>query len=225
MTTKPKQKQNKKTGSKNSLTKDWSFKAIIICLLVFAIPGSYFLYEGIVALKAANKPVLGNRLDGQFDNVISDEHLKTLEASLLELDHIESVSSTLVTGTLRIALVTSADASKETITAVNASAYAAVVNQLPVAEYFHDDGTLERYDLEIAVHNGLVGDENFILQVGTKNADMSDIAYTFVTTPYSQEWVDELWRRQAERDEAAKPSVKEETDKEEDNEEVKEPAE
>ena len=89
-------------------------------------------------------------------------------------------------------------------------------------------------DLPVDTENSLVyvsGSNEFgATKVLSESVDeikqkIADGVYKKVQLCRVQEWVDELWRRQAERDEAAKPSVKEETDKEEDNEEVKEPAE
>lgn len=224
MSTKPNKPKNKK-----SKKRDWSFYAIVVCLIILAIPGSFFAYQGIAAMNAGRKPVLGDRLDDQFDNVITKEQLKTLETTLAGLDHVESVNLTLITATLRVELQTPADVSKETITAVNASAYAAINDILPNDEYFVETPTAGRYDLELATHNGLFDDaENFIVQIGTKNAAMDSIEYTFASTPYSSEWVAELWARQERRDEAAlkekeKPA-EEETPEEAPKEETENPA-
>ena len=222
MTTKPNTPNKQENTRKNK--RDWSFYTIIVCLIVLAIPASFFLYLGFDALTSGNKPVLGDRFDGQIDNVITKEKQDAIKAALLESEGVESVEMTLITATLRIAIVTSPESSEENITAISAKAYSVVSDHLPIADYFTETSESTRYDLEIAVHNGLFDDkENFKLQMGTKNSRMESIEYTFVTTPYSQEWVDELWRRQEAKDEAAEKRKEEAANPEEtpENEEEK----
>lgn len=215
MTTKPRQNKTQNKNTKSNKKRDWSFYAIIVCLVILAIPSAYFGVQAVSAMLDSNKPILGDRFKGQFDNKISKAQMKEVEESIGALENVTSVSSTLITGTLRIAVVTDSEISKDSLNAVSATAYAKVVEILPVADYFKDTETVQRYDLEIDVHNGLYDDEElFMLQTATLNADMDDVIYQFLTTPQSQEWVDEMWERQKIKDEEAanknKPKEKEE---------------
>ena len=215
MSTKPRHNTSQNKTKQSPKKRDWSFYAIIVCLVIIAIPASYFGYQGLKALSEGRKPILGDRFKGQFDNVITDAQRSDIEAKIGALDHVESVSSTLITGTLRVAIVTNSDISKESLNGVSASSYAVVVDNLPIEDYFKDSDSVERYDLEIAVHNGLIDDEEqFMLQTGTRNAGMDEVTYQFLTTPQSQSWVDEMWERQKEKDENAN---KKETPVEEEN--------
>lgn len=202
MTTKPKQNKTKK--SKLNTKKDWSFYAIIICSVLISLPVVFFGSQAIMASMQGNKPILGNRFDGQFETVISKADMKAVEEKIAALDNVKSVSTTLITGTYRIGVTSEADVSSETINAISAAVYAATVEVLPANIYFTETDTNGGYDLEIAVHNGLLDDEeNYILQVGTKNAEMEEIVYQYLTTPQSEDWVAEMWARQEAKDEAA----------------------
>ena len=71
MSTKPKKKEKKtltKTGKR-----DWSFYAIIICLLILAIPVSLIGFQALSAWSNSRKPIVGDRLDHRYDNVITKE--------------------------------------------------------------------------------------------------------------------------------------------------------
>lgn len=198
MTTKP--KQNKQHQTKKH---DWSFYAIIVCLIILAIPVGFIGVQGLLAMREGKQPILGDRFDNQFDNVITKEKIATIESQIGNIDGIETIGSTLITGTYRLAIQVSSDASKDTISKLAASAYDAVVAELPVEQYFKEGDGFQRYDLEIAVHNGAFDDESkYILLIGTKNAGMDVISYQFVTTPLSESWVKELWDRQEEKDKA-----------------------
>ena len=198
MSTKPKKKEKKtltKTGKR-----DWSFYAIIICLLILAIPVSLIGFQALSAWSNSRKPIVGDRLDHRYDNVITKEAISSLETDLQSLEGIKEVEVRLVTGTLRINTLTLEGATNDSVSALSQAVYAKVIEHFPVAEYFHNDGTFARYDLEINVHNELMGEEGFIYMMGVKTSQMEEILFQFVSEPLSESWVEELWRRQEERD-------------------------
>lgn len=199
---KPQQTVNNK-GPKKKGKRDWSFYAIIICLIVLAIPSTILGYTLISASLSSRKPLFGDRFDGHYDNVIDKTQKADLTASLSEIEGVGNAKVELISGTLRLYL-SAPEAGKDSFEAIANTAYDKTLELLPLDSYFKKDESFRRYDLEIHVFNFIdKTDENkdsFVYLTGIKTSSHEAPIYQFVSDPISQEFVDELWAIQAERD-------------------------
>lgn len=198
--------QTKKTNQKNKKGKkkrDWSFYAIIICVVVLAIPAAILGTSIVSASLSSRKPLFGNRFEGQYDHEISDADRKAIEASIAEVGGVSSVKTELISGTLRVYL-NAGESAKDDYPGIGDAAYAKIIEVLPVENYFSKDDTYSRYDLEVHIFNMTkTTDESkpdMIYYTMIKTSMHDDPLLQFVSDPISQDFVDKLWAEQEERD-------------------------
>ncbi|AZK43976.1 hypothetical protein EEI45_03585 [Erysipelothrix piscisicarius] len=203
MTKKMDPKQNKEVQVKKQTKKhDWSYYAIIICLVLILIPSLWLGFTIVKASIESGKPLTGQRFANDHDPEISSDLQKKVEAALKERSEFESVSVSLKTATLRIQLKMKPDTSKEDASALIESAYDHVVEILPVTEYFTTVGSKKQYDLEINLFNFTdVTEDNrgdFIYYQLVKNGNMEDKQIQLVSESKDSELVERLKTEQAE---------------------------
>lgn len=199
----PKQKQevkvkNQKTNKKH----DWSYYAIIICLVLILIPTLWLGFTIVKASMESGKPLTGQRFTNDHDPAITSDLQKNVEDVLKESSEFEQVSVSLKTATLRIQLKMKPDRSKEDAEALIQSAYDQVVAVLPVESYFKTEGSKKQYDLEINLYNFTdVNEENrsdFIYYQLIKNGNMEEKQIQLVSESKDTELVERLKTEQAE---------------------------
>lgn len=205
MTKKMDPKQNKEVQvKKQKQTKkhDWSYYAIIICLVLILIPSLWLGFTIVKASIESGKPLTGQRFANDHDPEITSDLQKKVEESLKESSEFESVSVSLKTATLRIQLKMKPDTSKEDASALIESAYDRAVEVLPVAEYFKTEGSKKQYDLEINLFNFTdVTKDNrgdFIYYQLVKNGNMEDKHIQLISESKDAELVERLKTEQAE---------------------------
>ncbi|WP_323610600.1 hypothetical protein LLS04_05045 [Erysipelothrix enhydrae] len=205
MTKKMDPKQNKEVQvKKQKQTKkhDWSYYAIIICLVLILIPSLWLGFTIVKASIESGKPLTGQRFANDHDPEITSDLQKKVVETLEDSSEFESVTVSLKTATLRIQLKMKPDTSKEDASALIESAYDRVVEVLPVAEYFKTEGSKKQYDLEINLFNFTdVTDDNrgdFIYYQLVKNGNMEDKHIQLVSESKDSELVERLKTEQAE---------------------------
>lgn len=192
---------NKKV--KKNKHRDWSFYAIIICLILLAIPATWLLWQIIPASMRSGTPVIGSRFEGDLDPAISEESLTAVKEGIAQLENAEGVELHLVTGTVRIFISTGDMVDEARMNALVQEAYTVLTAELPVETYFTTVDTKQMYDIEINVYSRLVeeGEEQpFIYVMGNKSAIRADLRIQTLTTPVSQELVDLFHQIQDARD-------------------------
>ena len=201
----PETKQSKKPKKR-----DWSFYAIIVCVVALAIPAALFATTMISASMAGRKPQFGERFEGEFDHVIEKESITAVQNAVSEIEGVKKAKVELISGTMRI-YVDAGESAKDAYSGLAKSSYDALATILPIETYFTQDETHHRYDLEVHVYNMIKPSEeekpNFIYYTLTKTSMHAEPLTQFVTDPLSQEFVDELWAIQAERDKPKEPEI------------------
>lgn len=199
---KPTQKIKKKKK------RDWSFYAIIICLVIIAVPSIWIAWESISASMKGGSPLLGSRFDDDLEPPIEKEQLETLATKLEALETVESVEVNLTTATLRIYLLVPQETSGDTMNEIVDQAYATVIEDLPIATYFTTEGTRQMYDLDISVVNMKEATAEtlpeFRYYLLTKSSIMSEPYTQVLSTPISPEFIDQLKRDQEAEKKAEK---------------------
>lgn len=188
----------KKTKKKVNRTKDWSFWAIIISLLIILVPAGYMGVTLYRAYAETGRPVIGHRFDNDLVPTIQSDDIQTLETSLDSMEGIESAKVYLTTATIRI-YVALPDAVEKNVFNAKASEVEAILQgQFSVEEYFTATDSQLQYDYEIYVHNSL--NEEPVLFLLNKTSRMEGAHGQFLSDAVSQEAVDEMWRIQEELD-------------------------
>lgn len=215
----------KQTGKKKK--RDWSFYAIIICVIALAIPVVVLGSTLISASLSSRKPLFGERFEGQYDNVITKEHKASI-AELISADEgVATVKVELISGTLRV-YVNAGESPKEAYEGIAQSAFDNIISVLPVDQFFTKDDSYHRYDLEVHVFNMTKTTEenkmDLLYFTLIKTALHETPITQFVSDPLSQEFVDHLWAIQAERDKPKEEVVEPSEEEVEDESEVSEEA-
>lgn len=196
--------------TKKPKKRDWSFYAIIICIVALAVPAGIFATTMLSASMASRKPQFGDRFENEFDKVIEKENITAVQKAVSEIEGVKKAAVELISGTMRI-YVDAGESAKDAYEGLAQSSYDALASILPIETYFTEDETYHRYDLEIHVYNMIKPSEeekpNFIYYTLTKTSMHEKPLTQFVTDPLSQEFVDELWEIQAERDKPKEPEV------------------
>lgn len=190
-------KKNKKVPNKDG-KKDWSFYAIVICLVIILIPS---LFVGITifrASKGTGRPVFGHRFDNDLKPKIEKNDLKQLETNLAKIENVDKISVELKTATVRIYLNMPEVKDKEVIAKAGNQAEEILLSDLDVASYFTATESQLQYDYEIYAHN--TPGEDAIIYLVNKTSRMEKAHKQYLSDPVSKEMVDELWEIQNNRD-------------------------
>lgn len=188
--TKPKKKVNR--------TKDWSFWAILISLLIVLVPAGYMGITLYRAYSETGRPVIGHRFDNDLVPTIQSEDIKTLETSLGGLEGIQSAKVYLTTATVRVYVALPDDVAKDGYSVKGREAESILLDQFSVEDYFTAFDSQLQYDYEIYVHNSLTDEP--VLFLLNKTSRMEEAQSQFLSDAVSQEAVDEIWRIQEELD-------------------------
>lgn len=194
----PKQAKNKRKQKK-----DWSFYAIIVCLVLILIPTVALGVILFDAMSGTGTPIVGDRFANDLDPAITDEQLTQLSDTLTQWEETEAVDLILRTGTLRVYVKVSVESPKELFNDLAGRIYNTLNEMIPVETYFTSTDTTKQYDLEVNVYNmSEVAEEEkegFVYYLLTKNSLMELPSGQFLSDPMSSELVEEFWQIIEER--------------------------
>lgn len=179
--------------------RSWKSYAIIISLVILAIPTAFLAVTGIKSMIGRGEPQVGSRFKNDLDPKISDKQLEILKETLSDLGEI---NVSLKTATLRI-YVKDESISKENLEEKLKIVYDNTVEILDEEKYFTAKGVQKQYDLEIHGFNDKE-DEAYVYGILNKNSKMTNPVYQLFTEPRSEEIVEYFYDQEA--------SLKEEKD-------------
>lgn len=196
MTQKTDPKKQPSNKDKKTKKHDWSFYAIIICLVIIAIPTSYIGITSISAFMQRGKPIVGNRFDDEPNPKIQDAQVKSLADTIGGVANVETANVNVVTSTVRVNIKVSEDLAKDSYDDVAQEAYAKIVEALPVETYFTSDEDNKRYDIEINIYNILKPTEeqadSAYHYLYAKNSTVEQPSGQFLSEAISPEMVEKL---------------------------------
>lgn len=199
---KPDKKVNKndprKPKKKVSRTKDWSFWAIIISLIIILVPAVYMGVTLYRAYTETGRPVIGHRFDNDLVPTIEEENLNTLQTKLESIEAVDSVKVHLTTATLRIYLELPEASDKEAFKDKALQAETILLEEFSVEDYFTASDSQLQYDYEIYAHD-VLGEETVVFLLN-KSSRMEAPNSQYLSDARSQEAVDEIWEIQEEKD-------------------------
>ncbi|OCN04740.1 hypothetical protein A4S06_10625 [Erysipelotrichaceae bacterium MTC7] len=183
-------KQSNKGNKKTKHRPNWLLRFTIV---VVAIPCLILAFVLLTSLGSSNKPVVGDRFEGQLNPKIESGKTKEIKA-LLAYPEAESVSVNLKSATLRITINCLDDVNNDQIAAIVNDAYAKVDSVLPIGTYFTNKDKTKMYDLEIQVYNYLPDESRptNIHYVLVKNASAEAQHVDNVSAAKDQEVADKL---------------------------------
>lgn len=207
-------KEVKKKKKSINRTKDWSFYAIVISLIILAIPTTYIGYHIISAKLATGSVLTGSRFEGDLDPAITKENIETMKSSIQGIEGVESVSINLETATLRVNIKVSESFAKDSYPTLADSAYERVTEVTPIDTYFTSNDLHKMYDLEVGVYNYLKPTEeqkeSFEYYMKSKTSSSEETFSSFLSDTKSPEFIQELIEKQTAPSESEKE--KESTD-------------
>ncbi|WP_159740640.1 hypothetical protein [Erysipelothrix aquatica] len=193
------QKQDPKIKQPKNKTKkkhDWSFYAIIVCLVLIAIPTVFLGYTILSATGVRGEPIIGNRFDGDLTPAIETTALETIQKNVEALGVAESVKYELETATVRINVKVAEGTDKDAIASIANQVYETTVATLPVGEYFTASDSKKMYDIEINVYNMVKPTEeqrpNFIYYIYSKSSKQESPVGKLVSEATAPEFVEKL---------------------------------
>lgn len=167
--------------------------AIIVSLIILAIPTTFILVTGVKSLMARGNPVIGNRFSNDQNPKIKDKDIKAVESAVKELPGVESLNVNLAAATLRVYVLDSS-LTADNLSEKESAIYDGVTSILSVEDYFTQDGIKKQYDLEIHIFNQATVTEaskpSYVYGVYLKNAGMEKPKSQILSTPISQDMVD-----------------------------------
>ena len=193
-----KKRDPKKIRGNKKRTKDWSFYAIIISLVIILIPTVYMGVSLYRAYTETGRPVIGHRFDNYLAPKIEESDVSELQSSLETLEGVDAVNVELSTATVRIYLQLPEETGKETIEAKAREAETLLFENLSLEDYFTSFDSQLQYDYEIYVYDPL-GEETTMYLLN-KSSRMEEANSQYLSEPVSQEMVDEIWAIQEELD-------------------------
>lgn len=211
---------NNKTKKKKNTNKkrDWSFYAIIVCLIILAIPAAWLGWEIIHARLSQGSPILGNRFENDLENKIEESHINVLKEQIQNIEGVEKVNIELKTATLRILALVPQESTVESMESITDEIYAIIGENLPIETYFTSAGSIQQYDIEIGVYNmENVTEENqsdYILIWLNKSGLMDKPIRQQLTKAQAPAYIEELKKQQAEEESQATEETEEEISEE-----------
>lgn len=192
-TTKPKKQAPQKGPKKVNRREDWSFKAIVISLVLILVPSTLLGISIYRAYRSTGKPIVGQRFVGDLDPSIDKKDIKKLEEALLDIDGVKDAEVVLKTATLRIYLETDENTSKDAFASKAETAEKILYSHLDKERYFTAQDTQLQYDFEIYVHR--LDEENPVIFTRHKSSRMEKAKEQFLTDPLSKEMAEDLRER------------------------------
>ncbi len=203
--TKPKPRTKKKPVKRvTSLTKqERRVKRIFfICLALILIPMLVFGWMLLSAKIDGNKPIIGNRYDGDLDPAIQKSDLNSVEKAAGDVSGVDHAEVNLATGTVRVYADVADTAVADEAFAIADNVYAAVTGILDPSVYFSQHDGRKMYVLEVHVYNFIPKDsydEAFVYVIRTKTSSMEVPVSQLVSEPIdaalAQELRDDVERR------------------------------
>ena len=197
MSNKPK---TNKTKTKKNRKHSLSFYAIIISLLILAIPATFLAVSGISSLRGRGKPVVGNRFNNDHDPAIKEEDIKTLISQIEGLEYVSKANANLASATLRI-YVLDESLTTDSLESKQKEIYELVNGVLDIESYFTKTGAKKQYDLEIHLFNldavNETNEESYVYGLYVKNSNMTEPYTQTLSEPLSQEMVDYFYETEA----------------------------
>ncbi len=169
-----------------------------LTLFVILIPVVFILYVLATSAVGQDKPVPGDRFQGNDLNPkITKENVEEVQSRMSSISGVDNVTVNLKSATLRINLDMGDSMDTDAITDAVDEAYDIIDSMLPIGTYFtnHDDGKM--YDLEINGYNFIPAEGQdtggqVIVEItktgaGKKTTDV-------LTKPRDKDLVDEITR-------------------------------
>ncbi|MBR2577525.1 MAG: hypothetical protein IKE38_01215 [Erysipelotrichaceae bacterium] len=179
-------KKTKKKMSKGAI-------ALIIGIVIIAIPVAVFGFIILSAALQTGKPVLGSRFDNDLNPSITSAQTTSIETSVKNLSGVENCKVELESAQYRINVDTSDSMSDEDIKKLTVDVYNIVNSTLPVSTYFTASDTMKMYDLAINVYNFIdASNENMIYYILTKNSKMPAYSLQCVSEAQNEDLAKEL---------------------------------
>lgn len=190
--------KKKKQSKKVNLRDDWSFKAIIISLVIILVPTLLLTFSIYRAYRSTGRPIVGQRFVGDLDPSLEKKDLKAIKENLMDIEGVKEVDVNLKTATLRIYLEMNDDLGKDLFTGKAEEAQKLLYSLYDEKLYFTADGTKLQYDFEIYAYR--LGEEPIIL-THYKTSRMKEAHQQFLSDPASEEMAEYLLEQEKLREE------------------------
>lgn len=185
-------KQVEKTTKKTKKKRKPNY-ILITGLIVMLIP---IITLGVILVASLEKqgvPVIENRFEGDLAPEITEEMLLSLQS--ISVEGAQAIEVTLITGTVRISVDVSDDATYEQIRAINDEVIGQVSAITPLSTYFTNHDGIKMYDLEVHTYNVIPKEGVEIAQIYTiftKTGGAEEPTWNVVSSPKSPEVADSL---------------------------------
>ncbi len=170
-----------------------------ISFVVILIPCGYFVYLLYQASLVSNTPIIGDRIKNSVIYTINDEDVKSIEAEVKNIEHIENCEVNLIVETLRIDIDADDSLTNDDYKQMCTDIYAIIDARLPIATYFTRDGDYKQYDLEINVYDNLSNEETRMVTL-YKNGNMEEYTLQVMSDPKNADLAYELTHPQTEEE-------------------------
>ncbi len=186
MTKKVTNKRAKRRLSKSGIV-------LIVGLIIILVPCLIFGWILVSAALQTGTPIFGDRYEGDLEPAITDDDLSRVESAVKGISGVQDVTTTLISGQLRVNVDMDDALTSEEINALLPDMYNAVDGVLSVSTYFTSTEDKKMYDLAINVYNFVdAEDENMIYYIVTKNAMMENYSTQLVSEPIDAELASDL---------------------------------
>ncbi len=183
-------KENKEVKITKKRKINWVLvTGIVVLLIPVALLGTILLGQ----LEKPGTVIVEDRFENQLNPAISEEQLT--KVGQISVEGMESLETSLTTGTLRFTVKTSDDANIDQIKSVNEAVVAAIYAILPEETYFTNSETTNMYDLEVHTYDFIDTDkalegEDYVVYTRTGGGEGGTI--DVVTQAKDQEVADKL---------------------------------
>ncbi len=191
----------KKKSGKKQRREDWSFKVIIISLLIILVPTILLGFSIYRAYRSTGRPIVGQRFVGDLAPSLEKKDLKILEDKFSEIEGVKAVDLNLKTATLRVYLEMDEDVSKDAFASKLQTAEEILYSLYDKEQYFTAEGTKLQYDFEMYAHR--LSEEDPIILTHYKTSRMDKAMSQFLSEPVSEEMAEDLREREKAREEEA----------------------
>lgn len=194
----PANQKKRKSGGHGTAVVFW------ICLVLIIAPFAILGWILVSSSMDSDKPVLGNRYEGDLDPAITKSDMENVSDAVSAIEGVESVDVEMPTATLRVYADINDDADSAAASAKADEVYNAVAGILDPSVYFTQTDTEKMYDLEIHVYNHLedTDPETYVYVIKNKTSSMTDPKTQLVSEPLDAELAqslrDAVTARQAE---------------------------
>ncbi|MBR4162104.1 MAG: hypothetical protein IKR11_01195 [Solobacterium sp.] len=165
-----------------------------ICLILLVTPFAILGWILYSSSMDSDKPVFGNRYDGDLNPAITSEQLDQVESAAGSVSGVEKAKVEMSTATLRVYADISDSADSSQAYSVADEIYGKVTSILSPSVYFSQSDGKKMYDMEIHVYNTSENTESdsFVYVIKTKTSSMSEPVDNLVSEPIDAELAQSL---------------------------------